>query len=344
MLAASVAAPASAERDCCTRVAALEGAVVRLAADRVDAVLGAVSDSATALGNAYGRLAAAQGKAASADPVRWLGSRTTLRNTTSVRTWPADHFDPPTFQAPYPGFYSFRGETLSDPVLRQFDLFERLVPTFRSAYESFPFSWVYITTADDAMMIYPYVPIEQAVNDGTPTETLYYKAANFAQHKVGWTPPYLDLVGAGMMVTASYPVYDGDNLLGVMSRDITLKQLTKSVLAHLSVDRGTALIVDGNGLAIDTTDPTLAAEIESVNSKAAAAILYYRTDKGLKGLDAKGAVASAATDINALVDQVLADANGDHGDTVRLDVDGKRVLAARIQQTGWLVVLIMPVT
>jgi hypothetical protein len=49
-------------------------------------------------------------------------------------------------------------------------LFEQLAPTFRSAYESFPFSWVYLTTVDEAMIIYPYLPIEQAVNNSPPTD------------------------------------------------------------------------------------------------------------------------------------------------------------------------------
>jgi hypothetical protein len=79
-------------------------------------------------------------------------------------------------------------------------------------------------------MIYPYVPIEQAVNNAKPTETPYYKAADGARRAVGWTAPYLDLVGAGMMVTASFPIYRGDTLLGVMSRDITLQELADSVL------------------------------------------------------------------------------------------------------------------
>jgi hypothetical protein len=38
--------------------------------------------------------------------------------------------------------------------------------------------------------------------------------------RVGWTGPYLDLVGAGMKLTASYPIQDCDRLLGVASRDI----------------------------------------------------------------------------------------------------------------------------
>ncbi len=85
----------------------------------------------------------------------WLAWRAAQGGTTGFRTWPAELSAPPAFQAPYPGFYSYRGEAFDGAVLRQLSLFERLVPTFRSAYESFPFSWVYLTTADEAMMIYP---------------------------------------------------------------------------------------------------------------------------------------------------------------------------------------------
>jgi hypothetical protein len=329
-----------ADQPCEDGLIAVEDALARLAADRIDAVLGAVADSTRALGDTYGRLAAAQGEKTPPDSERWLALRTTHGNTTGLRTWPTALTSPPAVQAPYPGFYSYKGATLSDAVLRELDLFERLVPTFRSAYESFPFAWVYVTTADDAMMIYPYVPIAEAVNDGTPTETLYYKAADFDKRAVGWTAPYLDLVGAGMMVTASYPIYQGDRLLGVMSRDITLKQLTSSVLSRLSGDRGSALIVDGNGLAIDATDPTLAAEMDRVNAKAGTAVLYYRTEQGMKEVASKDAVGSEAAGVDALVEQVLAKA-GD-GDPVRLDLDGHRVLAARIERTGWLLVLVRP--
>ena len=69
---------------------------------------------------------------------------------------PPDLAEPPAFQAPYPAFYSYGGDTPGETVLGQFDLFEQLAPTFRAAYESFPFSWVYVTTAQEAMMIYPY--------------------------------------------------------------------------------------------------------------------------------------------------------------------------------------------
>jgi len=329
-----------ANERCDDALTVVEDTMVRLAAERIDGVLGAVADSTRALGDTYGRLASDQAGQTPPDSERWLVLRTTRGHTTGLRTWPSDLASPPAFQAPYPGFYSFNGRTLTKAVLRQLDLFESLVPTFRSAYESFPFSWVYVTTADDAMMIYPYVPIEEAVNDVKPTETVYYKAADFDKRAVGWTAPYLDLVGAGMMVTASYPIYDGDRLLGVMSRDITLRQLTSSVLSRLTDDRGSALIVDADGLAIDATDSALAGEIDRVNAKAGAAVLYYRTAQGMGEIAAKGAVASESTSINALVEQVLTQAGS--ADTVRISVNGRQALAARIERTGWLLVLILP--
>lgn len=344
LLAATLAAPlpASADDDSAASEQALENAVIRLAVDRIDAVLGAVADSTTALGHAYARLVAAQGDAAPADADRWLADSQTQGHTTGVRTWPADLAEPPAFQAPYPAFYSYQGDRPSETVLQQFDLFEQLAPAFRAVYESFPFSWVYVTTAQDAMMIYPYVPIDEAVNNGTPTATAYYRAADLDARELGWTAPYLDLVGAGMMVTASYPVYQDDTLLGVTSRDITLAQLTDSVLQHLTVGGGSALIVDPDGLAIDATDRTLADEIDSANAAAGAAVIYFRTEAGLQALDAPAATASDSPTTNAIVEQVLTAAARGPDDVIRLEVDGQQVLASVIDHTGWLMVLTLP--
>jgi Methyl-accepting chemotaxis protein-like, first PDC sensor domain len=309
---------ANAAERCTKAFAELERALVRTAADRIDSTLGAVAKSARALGDTFGRLTSTQGDETPPDSERWLARRTTKGITSGLRTWPAEFQSPPAFQAPYPGLYSFNGSELSEPVLRELDLFERLVPTFRTAYESFPFSWVYVTTADNAMMIYPYVPIEEAANDGRPTETLYYKAADFKKRAVGWTVPYLDLVGAGMMVTASYPVYEDDRLLGVVSHDITLKELTKSVLSRLAGDGTSVLLIAADGMAIDASDPKLAAEIDRVNTKAGAAVLYYRTADGMRSVVADGAEASEDAAADALVEQVLARA--DSADTIELDV------------------------
>jgi hypothetical protein len=326
------------ERDA---LAMVEDAMIRLAADRIDSTFDAVAASTRALGDAYQRLASVQNKLVTPDSERWLMRRTTQGNTTGFRTWPADLNTPPPFQAAYPGFYSYNGANLDDRVVRQLNLFEQLVPTFRAAYQSFPFSWVYVTTVDNAMMIYPYLPIGEAINNGTLTETPYYRAADFGRRAVGWTRPYLDLVGAGMMITASYPIYENDSLLGVVSRDITLKQLSNSVLSHLtSADGSIALVVDSDGLAIDATDPALAAEIDRVNAGAGAAVLYYRSADGMKTITSEDAIASSSAETNALVEQMLANSDGDN--TLRFHLDGRSVLAAPINRTAWLLVLIRP--
>jgi len=195
------------------------------------------------------------------------------------------------------------------------------------------------------MLIYPYMPLEQAINNGIPTENGYYKAANFDARTVGWTPPYLDLVGAGIMITASYPVYAGDSLLGVSSRDITLGELARSLLSHLTDATGSsAVLIDSKGLAIDATDPVLAAEIDRVNTEAGAAVLYFRTADGIKRLGTNDAVASESAELNSAVESLLRQAESSSAPTVRLDIDGRRVLAARIERTGWLVVLMAPQT
>jgi hypothetical protein len=109
------------------------------------------------------------------------------------------------------------------------------------------------------------------------------------------------------------------------------------VLPHLTGDGSSALLIDANSLAIDATDPTLAAEIDRVDTKAGAAVLHYRTAAGLEKVATEGAVASRAAGIDALVEQVLVSIAD--GDTVRLDMDGQKVLAGRVARTGWLLVL-----
>ena len=80
--------------------------------------------------------------------------------------------------------------------------------------------------------------------------------------------------------------------------------------------------------------------MDRVNADAGAAVLYYRTARSIEELALKGAVVSTAANIDALVEEVLAKTRD--GDTAQLDLDGRRVLAARIKHTGWLLVLVRP--
>ncbi|MBS0251965.1 MAG: PDC sensor domain-containing protein [Proteobacteria bacterium] len=315
--------------------------LVRLAADRIDLVFRDVAANTRALGDQYRTIAADKAHISEADRTYWTRRAIAQGKTVGFRTWPEGK-PAPDFEATFPSYYSYRGFPIADETLGHLRNFEHALPLFRAAYSSFAFSWVYLTTADDMMLIYPYVPLDQAVNNALPTKQVFYTAADFQRHAVGWTAPYLDLVGAGLMITASYPVYDDDRLLGVVSHDITLRQFSRKVLTHLTQrNAAVAVIVDSRGLAIDASDPALEAEIERVNSAKRAAALFYRSSAGLAKVGDPDKAVSRFDWINAITERVLDKAASvNEPDVLDIDMDERNVLAARIASTGWFVILI----
>ncbi len=315
--------------------------LVRLAADRIDAVFRDVAANTRALGDEYRMIAADLAPITEADRAYWIGRATTKGKTVGFRTW-SEGKPAPAFEAAFPSYYSYGGFPIADETLAHLRDLERALPLFRAAYNSFAFSWVYLTTADDMMLIYPYVPLDRAINNELPTKQVFYTAADFRRRAVGWTAPYLDLVGAGMMITASYPVYQDDRLLGVVSHDITLKQLSREVLTHLTRRTAAiAFIVDKRGLAIDASDPELEAEIEHVNNTKKAAVLFYRSATGAAQVADPGKTTSSIEWANRITERVLDKASsiGAPG-VVDMEIDDRNVVAARIETTGWLVILV----
>jgi hypothetical protein len=107
-------ASAAGDDGCAESAAALESALVRLAADRIAGVLGAVADSTKALGDSYARLAGSDDQT---PPERssWLARRTTQGSTAGFRTWPEQLSSPPAFQAPYRGVTAIRARRSATP-------------------------------------------------------------------------------------------------------------------------------------------------------------------------------------------------------------------------------------
>ena len=80
-------ATAAADDGCADSIAVLETALVRLAADRIDGVLGAVADSTKALGDAYARLAAGDAHVPT-ERSSWLARRTMQGGTAGFEPGP----------------------------------------------------------------------------------------------------------------------------------------------------------------------------------------------------------------------------------------------------------------
>lgn len=330
-------------------VAAAEGrspvydALIKLSVDRIDTVTGYMAESARVLGRQYAFAYKRVPALSEAERAAWQAGSRKRDDMVTFQTWTGDPDSPPSYQSPHPAFHDYRAGGPTEETYRQLKVFERLVPAFVAEYETFGFSWVYLTTADEVLMIYPFLPPINALENAPPTKQVFYTSADFANRRCGWSPPYLDLVGAGMMVTVACPVYEGDTVLGVMSRDITLRQLSASVLAHLAVEPGAvAYIVDENGLLLGTSAPVLASELDRVNNDAGAAVLYFRMEKGLGKLARAGAVVSSSVTMNALTEAVLERAKASAGDIVGFEMEDNEVLAARTAGTGWYVVLAFP--
>jgi hypothetical protein len=113
------------------------------------------------------------------------------------------------------------------------------------------------------------------------------------------------------------------------------------VLTHLARgDSASAFIIDKRGLAIAASDPGLAAELERVNTEKQAAVLFYRSSAAIAKKAEPGAVISRFDWVNDVAERVLTRAaQAGASGAIEMQVDGRKVLAARIESTGWFVVL-----
>jgi hypothetical protein len=115
---------------------------------------------------------------------------------------------------------------------------EELDPLFRAAHASgiegdIESQWLYLTLPSGMMRLYPWTPSWKPDShyeiDWQPQTISFYTVAdqeNNPERKSAWTAPYNDYAGAGWMVTNSYPIYDEDTLIGVMSNDVLIESFT----------------------------------------------------------------------------------------------------------------------
>ncbi|WP_459873124.1 PDC sensor domain-containing protein [Endothiovibrio diazotrophicus] len=305
-------------------------ALVRLAADDIEQVFSDIRASTEAVAHEYERLY----RSSTSDEPPAPAAGRQLRHTFQLNTW--GDVPEPAFQAPQAAYFAYgEGEPTTAQRL-QLQNFKTLTPVVRAAYHTFDYSWAYLTSADGAMMIYPFLTLEEAVNNYPPTDQIFYTAADFSGRKAGWTAPYLDLAGAGMMVTVSSPAFNGEQPIGVASHDITLDQLSGRVLQRLAAGSGgIAYLTDADGLLIGVSDPALREELERVNQQAGRAVLHYRT----RVEDGTGQVSTRAPWLNRLSERLIGQAGMANGDVLQVRDGEHSASAMRLADTGWWVVI-----
>lgn len=312
----------------------------------LDVTLDQVAQSIKALARACVSTYEATSPMDAGETDHWMKQALENGKTLSFQPVPMGSREPP-FQAPVPAYLFYNGRRITPDVTRELKTFVTLAPLFKAAYETFRYSWVYMTTVNEAFLIYPYLPLNEAVNNLPPTEKDFYKAADFDGRTFGWERPYLDLAGAGMMVTVSYPVYNQGKLLGVISRDITLTQLSNDLLKPVTgrSQNMICLIMDREGLAIAASTPEAAGEIDRINSGAGKAVLYYRTAETLNSLSNPDKASSCNALLTAAGEAATAcgkkyPSRGAWPLNVKTDQGTYRAAAAKIPATGWLILVI----
>lgn len=321
----------------------LTRAVIVEAAGRLDDTLAAVAQSARGLGAAYAALSRDASPATPEERGRFLQNYAVKDGVVAFRDRQSPCGPEPQTQAPCPALLYYDGENFTDETFRQLAILSRLAPAMATAHDAFPFSWVYLTTPGQNFAIYPYLPLSEAVNNYQPTEKGFYTVADFAGKDCGWESPYLDLAGAGMMVTVSCPVYDGETLLAVVSRDVTLAQLSRRVLADLAnIPGARAVLMNRRGKAIAASDRKTSDFLVAENTKAGDAVVYFRADRGLAALGLEKGIASPDETVNRAAEEVVEHHDTERGGPIVFNQGKDMVLAARLDTTGWYLMLLVP--
>ena len=317
--------------------------VNQLVADSIDSDLKNLTASVCALGDEYVALYVKISAMPKKERDKWLAN--SIRKKETVIFHPLTIKSFPKYQSTQPSFLYYKKGIPTKQAWRELKIFEALASSFKVSSGTFHDSWVYMTTVNSAFLIYPYLPLKEAVNNFPPTKQVFYKAADFKNRKIGWTDPYLDLVGAGMMVTVSCPVYYRDKLLGVICRDITLDQLSKQTLKPVSDAKAslTCLIMDKNGLAIANSQKNAMNEIDKVNPKAGSAVLFYRNKQALPSLKVSNIKNSNTALFNQIGSEVIHRIRQCPAKkTLNFQLSSKKqsiaISATRVKSTGWLVV------
>jgi hypothetical protein len=321
----------------------LARAVIAEAAGRLDDTLAAVARSAASLGAAYAALSRDTPPPTPEERGRFLQNYAVKDGVVAFRDRQSPCGPEPAAEASCPALLFYDGENFTDDTFRQLAVLSRLGPAMAAAHDALPFSWVYLTTPGQNFAIYPYLPLAEAVANYQPTEKDFYTAADFKGKACGWLSPYLDLAGAGMMVTVSCPVYDGETLLAVASRDVTLAQLSSRVLGDLAgIPGARAVLMNRRGKAIAASDARVSEFILRENGKAGDAVVYFRADRGLAALGLEKGVASPDETLNQAGEEVVARHETDRGSPMVFAQGKDTVLARRLAATGWYLVLLVP--
>jgi signal transduction histidine kinase/HAMP domain-containing protein len=129
--------------------------------------------------------------------------------------------------------------------------FKEISPYFATARDRLSdMGWIYFITPDNLMFLTPQTNLDSFGLNHNFDKDIYYdiaKPENNPDRKLLWTQPYTDWLGNGWTITCSYPVYVEDIFLGVLSADVTSKNISSILSDFRLSDSGFAFLMDRSG-------------------------------------------------------------------------------------------------
>lgn len=222
---------------------------------------------------------------------------------------------------------------------------------FYGMYKNYNYSYIYISTFNNIIHIYPTVHLSYEKHASSATTQHWYEAADFKNKTFGWEEPYSDLGGVGQMVTVSYPFYDkNQKLQGVVSHDITIQQILERFMKNIELYKGsTLLVISKNAKAISTNNQKYNNEIEIKNKNSYRGLLYYLKDEDLKKVKEKNkdlvnSEHKWINDISSKALKILKNKQYDSFEYISNEEDEKKyqVSAVKIPTTNWIIINSVP--
>ena len=180
---------------------------------------------------------------------------------------------------------------------------------------------VYVGTESGMSMIYPWVTGLNASFD--PRMRGWFTRAKETGGTT-WSEPYIDLLGHGLMVTCSKPVYDPErDWFWVIGADVTIETINQNIIGTQVGNRGYAMLIDQNGNVI--TRPGLSSGDMRWDESFVTENLLESSNPELV------AVAKEMTEGKTGISRIMLE-------------DGERFVAyAPVESVNWSVAVMMPV-
>jgi GAF domain-containing protein len=156
-----------------------------------------------------------------------------------------------------PGILPVDEKVLRD--LRDSAVLDAVFPSILAGYSgdtrspNFDAVAIYFNSVNGVTRYFPALPIEQLTPNADPRKMVAAEgpAAN-PQRATQWTAPYADKTGRGQVITATIPVYDGDEYRGIIGMDVTLTNLAAQIDLVKPSPNGYAFYLDRRGALFHT--------------------------------------------------------------------------------------------